>query len=191
VTGKAVDYRRTDFFADLDLAARLDTDFFAAVLDTAFLALVFLAEVFLAAVFFVVFFKTPALAVSAPTALPTGILLTCFATDVAAATAFVGTAGLPCPTRLPITAPATPPTIAPAGPATMLPATAPVTAPAACLVSGTFGLEFDSFAMTAVYMRSACCAVSRGPSAQGRDGLSRIGRRDRPAAAARPFVLGR
>jgi hypothetical protein len=36
----------------------------------------------------------------------------------------------------------------------MLPATAPVTAPAACLVSGTFGLEFDSFAMTAVYMRS-------------------------------------
>ena len=152
---QSVDYRRTDFFADLDLAASLDTDFFAAgFLAAAFLALVFLAEVFLAAVFFVVFFKTPALAASALAALPTGILLTCFATDVPAATAFVGTADLPCPTRLPITAPATPPTIAPAGPATMLPATAPVTAPAACLVSGTFGLEFDSFAMTAVYMRS-------------------------------------
>src|SRR4026209_158882 len=86
---QSVDYRRTDFFADLDLAASLDTDFFAAVLAAAFLALVFLAEVFLAAVFFVVSFKTPALAASALTALPTGILLTCFATDVPAATAFV------------------------------------------------------------------------------------------------------
>ena len=34
----------------------------------------------------------------------------------------------------------------------MLPATAPVTAPAACLVSGTLELEFDFFAMNAVYM---------------------------------------
>ena len=145
VTGKAVDYRRTDFLADLDFAAGLDSDFFAAG---------FLAAVFLAVVFFVVFFKTPALAVSDLTALPTGILLTCFAADFAAATASVGTAGLPCSTRLPITAPARPPTIAPAGPATMLPATAPVTAPAACLVSGTLELEFDFFAMKAVYTRS-------------------------------------
>ena len=156
VTGKAVDYRRTDFLADLDFAAGLDSDFFAAgFLAAVFLAVVFFAEVFLAVVFFVVFFKTPALAVSDLTALPTGILLTCFAADFAAATASVGTAGLPCSTRLPITAPARPPTIAPTGPATMLPATAPVTAPAACLVSGTLELEFDFFAMKAVYTRSA------------------------------------
>jgi hypothetical protein len=153
---RAVDYRRTDFFADLDLAAGLDTDFFAAgLLAAVFLALVFVAEVFLAVLFFVVFFKTPALAVSDLIALPTGILLTCFAADFAAATACVGTAGLPCSTRLPITAPARPPTIAPAGPATRLPATAPVTAPAVCLVSGTLELGFDFFAMKAVYMRSA------------------------------------
>jgi hypothetical protein len=50
-------------------------------------------------VFSVVFFKTPALAVSDLTALPTGTLLTCFAADFAAATASVGTAGLPCSTR--------------------------------------------------------------------------------------------
>ena len=141
VTGKAVDYRRTDFFADLDFAARLDSDFFAAgFLAAVFLAVVFFAEVFLTVVFFVVFFKTPALPVSDLTALPTGTLLTCSAADFAAATASVGTAGLPCSTRLPITAPARPPTIAPAGPAIMLPATAPVTAPAACLVSGTLEL---------------------------------------------------
>ena len=156
VTGKAVDYRRADFFADLDFATGLDRDFFAAgFLAAVFLAVVFFAEVFLAVVFFVVFFKTPALAVSDLTALPTGTLLTCFAADFAAATASGGTAGLPCSTRLPITAPARPPTIAPAGPAIMLPATAPVTAPAACLVSGTLELGFDSFAMKAVYMRSA------------------------------------
>ena len=105
MTGKAVDYRRTDFLADLDFAAGLDSDFFAAsflaavFLAVVFFAEVFFAEVFLAVVFFVVFFKTPALAVSDLTALPTGILLTCFATDVAAATASVGTAGLPCSTR--------------------------------------------------------------------------------------------
>ena len=151
VTGKAVDYRRTDFFADLDFAAGLDSDFFAA----GFLAAVFLAVVFFAEVFLAVFFKTPALAVSDLTALPTGTLLTCFTADFAAATASVGTAGLPCSTRLPITAPARPPTIAPAGPAIMLPATAPVTAPAACLVSGTLELGFDCFAMKAIYMRSA------------------------------------
>ena len=156
MTGKAVDYRRTDFLADLDFAAGLDSDFFAAgFLAAVFLAVVFFAEVFLAVVFLVVLFKTPALAVSDLTALPTGTLLTCFAADFAAATASVGTAGLPCSTRLPITAPARPPTIAPAGPAIMLPATAPVTAPAACLVSGTLELGFDSFAMRAVYMRSA------------------------------------
>ena len=152
--------RRTDFFADLDFAAGLDADFFAAgFLAAVFLALVFFAEVFfaevfLAVLFFVVFFETAALAVSDLTALPTGILLTCFAADFAAATASVGTAGLPCSTRLPIRAPATPPTIAPMGP-TMLPATAPVTAPAACLVSGTLEFEVDAFAMQAVYMRSA------------------------------------
>lgn len=151
VTGKAVDYRRTDFLADLDLAAGLDRDFFAfGFLAAVFLALVFFAEVFLAVRFFVLFFKTPALAVRDLTALPTGTLLTCFAADFAAATAFAGTAGLPCSTRFPMKAPATPPTIAPAGPATMLPATAPVTAPAACLVSGTLELGFDSFAMKAV-----------------------------------------
>jgi hypothetical protein len=145
---KAVDYRRTDFFADLDFAAGLDRDFFAAGLPAAvFLAVVFLAELFLAAAFFVVFFKTPALAVSDLTALPTGTLLTCFAADFAAATASGGTAGLPFSTRLPITAPARPPTIAPAGPPITLPATAPVTAPAACLVSGTLELGFDFFAM--------------------------------------------
>ena len=143
VTGKTVGYRRTDFFADLDFTAGLDRDFFAA----GFLAAVFLAVVFLAVVFFVVFFKTPALAVSDLTALRTGTLLTCFAADFAAATASGGTAGLPCSTRVPITAPATPPTIAPAGPAIMLPATAPVMAPAACLVSGTLALGFDSFFM--------------------------------------------
>ena len=57
VTGKAVDYRRTDFFADLDFAAGLDRDFFAAgFLAAVFLAVVFFAEVFLAVVFLVVFF---------------------------------------------------------------------------------------------------------------------------------------
>ena len=95
VTVKAVDYRRTNFFADLDFAAGLDRDFFVA----GFVAAVFLAAVFFAVVFFVVFFKTPALAVSDLTALPTGTLLTCFAADFAAATASVGTAGLPCSTR--------------------------------------------------------------------------------------------
>src|SRR4030095_6127740 len=81
-TGKAVDYRRTDFFADLDFAAGLDSDFFAAgFLAAVFLAVVLFAEVFLAVVFFVVFFKTPALAVSDLTALPTGTLLTCLAAD--------------------------------------------------------------------------------------------------------------
>ena len=157
MTGKAVDYRRPDFFADLDFAAGLDGDFFAAgFLAAVFLAVAFFAEVFFAEVFLVVvFFKTPALAAIDLTALPTGTLRSCFAADFAAATASVGTAGLPCSTRLPITAPARPPTIAPAGPATMLPATAPVTAPAACLVSGTLELEFDSFAMKTVYMRSA------------------------------------
>jgi hypothetical protein len=99
VTGKAVDYRRTNFFADLDFAAGLDNDFLAAgFLAAVFLAVVFFAEV-LVVVFFVVFFKTPALAVSDLTALPTGTLLTCFAADFAAATAPVGTAGLPCSTR--------------------------------------------------------------------------------------------
>ena len=140
--------------ADLDFAAGLD--FFAAGLFAAvFLAVVFFSDVFLAMVFFVVFFRTPVLAVSDLTALPTGTLLTCFAADFAAATTSVGTAGLPCSRRLPITAPARPPTIAPAGPAIMLPATAPVTAPAACLVSGTLELAFDFFAMTVVYMQSA------------------------------------
>ena len=96
VTVKAVDYRRTNFFADLDFAAGLDNDFFAAgFLAAVFLAVVFFAEVCLR----VVFFKTPALAVSDLTALPTGTLLTCFAADFAAATASVGTAGLPCSTR--------------------------------------------------------------------------------------------
>jgi len=100
VTVKAVDYRRTNFFADLDFAAGLDSDFFAAgFLAAVFLAIAFFAEVFLAVVLFVVFFKTPALAVSDLTALPTGTLLTCFAADFAAATASVGTAGLPCSTR--------------------------------------------------------------------------------------------
>jgi hypothetical protein len=100
VTRKAVDYRRTNCFADLDFAAGLDNDFFAAgFLAAVFLAAVFFADVFLAAAFFVVFFKTPALAVSDLTALPTGTLLTCFAADFAAATASVGTAGLPCSTR--------------------------------------------------------------------------------------------
>ena len=42
MTGKAVDYRRTDFLADLDFAAGLDSDFFAA----GFLAAVFLAVSF-------------------------------------------------------------------------------------------------------------------------------------------------
>jgi hypothetical protein len=99
VAGKAVDYRRTDFFADRDFAAGLDSDFFAAgFLAAVFLAVVFFAEVFLAVVF-PVFFKTPVLAVSDLTALPTGTLLTCFAADFAAATASVGTAGLPCSTR--------------------------------------------------------------------------------------------
>lgn len=98
--GKAVDYRRTDLFADLDFAAGLDSDFFAAgFLAAVFLEVVFLADVFLAVVFFGVFFKTPALAVSDLTALPTGTLLTCVAADFAAATAPVGTAGLPCSTR--------------------------------------------------------------------------------------------
>ncbi len=100
VTGKQPDYRRTDFFADLDFAAGLDSDFFAGrFLAAVFLAVVFFAAVFLTVVFFVVFFKTPALAVSDLTALPTGTLLTCFAADFAAATASVGTAGLPCSTR--------------------------------------------------------------------------------------------
>ena len=100
VTGKAVDYRRTDFLTDLDFAAGLDSDFFAAgFLAAVFFAVVFFAEAFLAVVFFVVFFKTPALAVSDLTALPRGTLLTCFAADFAAATASVGTAGLPCSTR--------------------------------------------------------------------------------------------
>jgi hypothetical protein len=99
VTGKEVDYRRIDFFADLDFAARLDGDFFAGFLAAVFLAVAFFAEVFLAVVLFVVFFETPALAVSDLTALPTGTLLTCFAADFAAATASVGTAGLPCSTR--------------------------------------------------------------------------------------------
>jgi len=130
------DYRRTDFFADLDFAA-------------GFLAAVFLAPVFFAEVF---------LPVSDRTALPTGTLVTCRAADFAAATASAGTAGLPCPTRLPIRAPARPPTIAPAGPAIMLPATAPVTPPAACLVSGTLGLGFDAFAMQAVYMSICRCS---------------------------------
>ena len=100
VTVKAVDYRRTNFFADLDFAAGLDNDFFAAgFLAAVFLAVVFFAEVCLPVVFFVVLFKTPALAVSDLRALPTGTLLTCFAADFAAATASVGTAGLPCSTR--------------------------------------------------------------------------------------------
>jgi hypothetical protein len=151
---KQLIYRRVDFFADLDFAAGLDSDFFAAgFLAAVFLPEVFFAEVFLAVVFFVVFLRAPALAVSDLTALPTGTLLTCFAADFAAATASFGSADLPCSTRLPITAPARPPTIAPAGPAITLPATAPVTAPAACLVSGTLELGFDSFAMEAVYMR--------------------------------------
>ena len=51
VTGKAVNYRRADFFADLDFAAGLDSDFFAAgFLAAVFLAVVFFAEVFLAVV---------------------------------------------------------------------------------------------------------------------------------------------
>jgi len=100
VTVKAVDYRRTNFFADLDFAAGLDSDFFAAdFLAAVFLAVVFFAEVFLAVVFFAVFLKTLALAVSDLTALPTGTLLTCFPAAFAAATASVGTAGLPCSTR--------------------------------------------------------------------------------------------
>ena len=99
VTGKAVDYRRTNFFADLDFATGLDNDFFAGFLAAVFLEVVFFAEVCLAVVFFVVFFKTPALAVSDLTALPTGTLLTCFAADFAAATASVRRAGLPCSTR--------------------------------------------------------------------------------------------
>jgi hypothetical protein len=100
VTGKAVDYRRTNFFADLDFAAGLDNDFFAAgFLAAVFLAVVFFADVFLAVVFLMVLFKTPALAVSDLNALPTGTLLACFAADFAAATASVGTAGLPCSTR--------------------------------------------------------------------------------------------
>jgi len=100
VTGKGTDYRRTNFFADLDFAAGLDNDFFAAsFLAAVFLAVVFFPEVCLAVVVFVVFFKTPALAVSDLTALPTGTLLTCLAADFAAATASVGTAGLPCSTR--------------------------------------------------------------------------------------------
>jgi hypothetical protein len=99
-TDTAGDYRRTDFFADLDFAAGLDSDFFAGGFFAAvFLAEVFFAAVFLTVVFFEVFFKTPALAVSDLTALPTGTLLTCFAADFAAATASVGTAGLPCSTR--------------------------------------------------------------------------------------------
>lgn len=155
---KAVDYRRPDFFGDLDFAADLDGEFFdffaAGFFAAVFLAVLFFADVFLAVVFLVVFFKAPALAVSDLTALPTGTLLTRVAADFAAATAPVGTAGLPCSTRLPITAPVRPPTIAPTGPAMMLPATAPVTAPAACLVSGTLELGFDSFAMKAVYMKS-------------------------------------
>jgi hypothetical protein len=100
VSGKAVDYRRTNFLADLDFAAGRDNDFFAAgFLAAVFLPAVFFADVFLTAAFFVVFFKTPALAVSDLTALPTGTLLTCFAADFAAATASVGTAGSPCSTR--------------------------------------------------------------------------------------------
>src|SRR6478735_12660416 len=100
VTGKLLIYRRTDFSADLDFAAGLDSDFFAGrLLAAVFLAVVFFAAVFLTVVFFVVFFKTPALAVSDLTALPTGTVLTCFAADFAAATASVGTAGLPCSTR--------------------------------------------------------------------------------------------
>ena len=100
MTVKAVIYRRTNFFADLDFAAGLDNDFFAAgFLAAVFLAIAFFAEVFLAVVLFVVFFKTPALAVSDLRALPTGTLLTCFAADFAATTASVGTAGLPCSTR--------------------------------------------------------------------------------------------
>ena len=98
--GKAVDYRRTNFFADLDFAAGLDSDLFAAgFLAAVFLAVVFFAEVFLPVVFLVVFLKAPALAVSDLRALPTGTLLTCFAADFAATTASVGTAGLPCSTR--------------------------------------------------------------------------------------------
>jgi hypothetical protein len=145
VSGNASNYRRTGFLLDLAFAAGLDTDFFAAGLR---------AAAFLAVVFFVVFFETLALPVSDLTAWPTGTLLTCCAADFAAATAFAGTAGLPCSTRVPITAPAIPPTMAPAGPAIMLPATAPVTAPAVCLVSGTSALGLDFFAMQAVYMRS-------------------------------------
>ena len=100
MTVKAVDYRRTNFFADLDFAAGRDNDFFAAgFLAAVFLAIAFFAEVFLAVVLFVVFFKTPTLAVSDLTALPTGTLLTCFPAAFAAATASVGTAGLPCSTR--------------------------------------------------------------------------------------------
>jgi hypothetical protein len=61
--------------------------------------------------------------------------------------------------------------IAPAGPATMLPATAPVTAPAACLVSGTFELGFDFFAMKAVYMRDRAVERQRGSEQVPRDEL--------------------
>ena len=68
----------------------------------------------------------------------------------------------------------------------MLPATAPVTAPAACLVSGTLELGFDSFAMRAVYCDLRVLRVRRGeemtaqvaelypPSAAGRDRTSRF-----------------
>ena len=41
------------------------------------------------------------------------------------------------------------------GPGDYAAAAAPVTAPAVCLVSGTLELQFDCFAMKAVYMRSA------------------------------------